>query len=50
MEFLKNDNDNSICKTEKERQMYRTDFWALWEKASVGCSERIVLKQVNYQG
>ena len=30
--------------------MYRTDFWALWEKARVGCSERIALKQVYYQG
>ena len=26
--------------------MYRTDFWTLWEKARVGCSERIALKQV----
>ena len=39
-----------ICKTEKETQMYRTDFWTLWEKASVGWSERIALKQVYYQG
>ena len=22
-------NDNPICKTEKETQMYRTDFWTL---------------------
>ena len=29
--------------------MYRTDFWALWEKARVRCSERITLKQVYYQ-
>ena len=27
--------DNPICKTEKETQMYRTDFWTLWEKARV---------------
>ena len=27
--------------------MYRTDFWTLWEKARVGCSERIALKQVK---
>ena len=39
-----------MCKTEKETQMYRTDFWILWEKARVGCSERIALKQVYYQG
>ena len=30
--------------------MYRTDFWALWEKARVGWSERIALKHVYYQG
>ena len=29
--------------------MYRTDF-RLWEKVMVGCSERIALKQVYYQG
>ena len=46
----KDGNDNPICKTEKETQMYRTDFWTLWEKARVGCSERIALKQVYYQG
>ena len=33
----------------KETQMYRTDFWTLWEKVKVGCSERIALKQVYYQ-
>ena len=37
-------------KTEKETQMYRTDFGTLWEKARVGYSERIALKQVYYQG
>ena len=26
--------------------MYRIDFWTLWEKARVGCSERTALKQV----
>ena len=35
---------------QKETQMYRTDFGTLWEKARVGCSERIALKQVYYQG
>ena len=29
-------NDNPICRTEKETQMYRTDFWTLWGKARVG--------------
>ena len=48
--IFKNGNDNPICKTEKERQMYRTDFGTMWEKARVGCYERIPLKQVYYQG
>ena len=43
-------NNNPTCKTEKKTQMYRTDFWTLWEKARVGCSERIALKQVYYLG
>ena len=47
---LKDGNSNPICKTEKETQMYRTDFGTLWEKARVGCSERIALKQVYYKG
>ena len=47
--ILKVGNDNPICKTEKETQVYRTDFWTLREKARVGCSERIALKQVYYQ-
>ena len=29
-------NNNPVCKTEKETQMYRTDFWTLWEKEKVG--------------
>ena len=33
---------------QKKTQMYRTDFWTLWEKARVGCSEKIALKQVYY--
>ena len=35
-------------KKKKETQMYRTDLWTLWEKARVGCSERIALKLVYY--
>ena len=46
--ILKDGNNNPICKTEKETQMYRTDFWALWEKVRVGCSDRTALKQVYY--
>ena len=26
-------NDNPVCKTAKETQMYGTVFWTLWEKA-----------------
>ena len=48
--LTRKDKDNPICKTEKETQMYRTDFGALWEKARVGCSERIALKQAYYHG
>ena len=33
--ILKDGNNNPRCKTEKETQMYRTDFWTLWEKARV---------------
>ena len=50
MEFKKIVMITQKCKTEKETQMYRTDFWTVWEKATVGCSERIALKQVYYQG
>ena len=46
---LKDGNNNPKCKTEKETQMYRTDFWTLWEKARVGCSERTASKHVYYQ-
>ena len=43
-------NDNPICKTEKETQMYRTVFWTLWEKARVGCFKRTASKHVYYLG
>ena len=45
---LEHGNDNPICKTEKETQMYRIEFWPLWEKARVGCSERTALKYIYY--
>ena len=48
--ILKDGNNNPICKTEKETQMYRTDFGTLGEKARMGYSERIALKQVYYHG
>ena len=31
-------------------QMYRTDFWTLWEKVRVGCFERTASKHVYYLG
>ena len=31
-----NGNDNPVCETAKETQMYRTDFWTLREKERVG--------------
>ena len=34
----------------KRHRLYRIDFWTLWEKARVGCSERAALKQVYSQG
>ena len=48
--ILKDGNDNPICKTEKETQMYRTDFWTLCEKARVGCFKITALKHVYYLG
>ena len=32
----KDGNDNPVCETAKETQMYRTVFWNLWEKVRVG--------------
>ena len=49
MEFIKMVMITLYAK-QKKRQMYRTDFWTLWEKARVVCSERTALKQVYYQG
>ena len=48
--IYKDGNDNPICKTEKETQMYRTDFGTLWEKARVGCFERTASKHVHDLG
>ena len=39
-----------ITLSEKETQMYRTDFWTLWEKARVVCFERTALKHVYCLG
>ena len=35
---------------QKKRHRCTEHFWTLWEKARVGCSERIALKHVYYQG
>ena len=35
---------------QKKRQMYRTEFWTLWEQARVGCFKRTALKHVYYLG
>ena len=40
----------NLSLTEKETQMYRTDFWILWEKARVGCFKRTASKHVYYLG
>ena len=39
----------------KKTQMYRTEFWTLWEKARVGCFERTacilsIVKQITSPG
>ena len=40
---------------QKKTQMYRTDFWTLWEKMRVGCFERTayilsIVKQITSPG
>ena len=40
---------NRCKKKKKDIQMYRTDFWTLWEKVRVGWSERTASKHVYYQ-
>ena len=34
--ILKDGNDNPVCETAKETQVYRTVFWTLWERERVG--------------
>ena len=38
--IYKEGNDNPVCETAKETQMYRTVYWALWEKVRVGGDPR----------
>ena len=46
--ICKDGNDNPVCETAKETQMYKTVFWTLWEKARLGWFERIALNHVYY--
>ena len=32
----KDGNGDPVCETAKETQMYRKDFWTLWERERVG--------------
>ena len=32
----KDGNDNPVCKTARETQVYRTVFWTLWERGRMG--------------
>ena len=34
--IYKEGNNNTVCETAKETQMYRTVFWTLWEREKVG--------------
>ena len=34
--IYKDGNNNPVCETAKETQMYRTVFWTLWERERVG--------------
>ena len=42
----KDGNDNPVCDTAKETQMYRTVFWTLWERERVGRFGGMALKHV----
>ena len=42
----KDGNDNPVCETAKDTQMYRTVFWTLWERERVGRFGRMALKHV----
>ena len=45
-EIQKDGNDNPVCETAKETQMYRTVFWTLWERERVGRFGKMALKHV----
>ena len=50
MEFRKMVTITLYVKQKKETQMYRTDFWTLWEKVRVGCFKKTTSKHVYYLG
>ena len=50
MEFRKMVMITLYPKQNKKTQMYRTEFWNLWEKARVGCLERTASKHAYYLG
>ena len=43
--IYKDGNDNPVCETAKETQMYRIVFWTLWERERVGWFGRMALKR-----
>ena len=45
MEFRK-----MVTITLNAKQMYRTEFWTLWEKVRVGCFQRTASRHVYYLG
>ena len=48
IQLKKRGNDNPVCETAKETQMYWTVFWTLWKRARVGWYGRMALKHVKY--
>ena len=44
----KEGNDNPVCETAKETQMYRTVVWTLWERARAGWYGSMALRHVKH--
>ena len=44
--IYKDGNDNPVCETAKETQMYRTVLWTLWERERVGRFGGMALRHV----
>ena len=45
---FKEGNNNPVCETAKETQMFWTVFWILWERVRAGWYGRMALKHVKY--